>query len=115
MNLKNRLFGFSTKDLYLAQLTKKYDYTKKGITYYGVKSLTPRKFVLVRKYSDYSFDLYKDIFTKSKYHIAYDDSFPSNGTIIVQNLRPVVSNKKRIKYKDAEKILKTKNTVYIKK
>lgn len=45
----------------------------------------------------------------------YDYYYPEDGVIIVSDLEPIISNKNRIKYKDAEEILKTKNMVYIKK
>ena len=56
----------------------------------------------------------KDVFTGSTYAL-YFCGVTSNDIILANNLVPVVSNKKVIKYKDAEEILKTNNSVIIKK
>lgn len=113
MNIKNKLFGFSTKNLYLAEIKRKmhrYDYN--DVRWYGLRSFNPPKYVLVRKKETYD---YSDIFTKTNYSTYYTDFFPEDDELVLSNLFPIVSNKRRIKYKDTEEILKTKNATYIKK
>ncbi len=73
--------------------------------------LISSKFVLVK---DMGNDSYKDIFTKTNYGMRHDYYYPVVGTVLVYNLVPIISTKRRIKYKDAEEILRTKNTLYIK-
>ncbi len=109
MSIKNRLFGFSTKNLYVAELMRKEKVDKMHTT---LTSFIPKKFVLVK---NIEYNSYKDVFTKTNYGMKHDYYSPMVGTILVQNLSPIISTKRRIKYKDAEGILKTKNTVYIKK
>lgn len=110
MNLINKLFGFKTKNLYLGKLKYSVSYVKNGENWYGIRTYSPNKYVLVRKKE---YDLYTDIFTKSEYP-SRGKSLCHNKKVMVDDLNPIVSNKRRIKYKDAEEILKTKNTIYIK-
>lgn len=112
MSIKNKLFGFNTKNLCLAELKWKVHYYDAGVRWHGIRSFNPRKYVLVRKKAGYD---YVDIFTNTIYSTYYDDFTPKNNELVLSILSPVISNKKRIKYKDAEEILKTKNTLYIKK
>lgn len=59
-------------------------------------------------------DGYKDILGKKIYKdfiLPMDDK----GTVIVEIISAVNNSEKKIKYKDAKKILEAKNSVYIKK
>lgn len=105
MNLINKMIGFKTKNLYLAQIVYIAPYEKNDRICIRASKFTPGKYVLVRKKSSYK---YVDVFTKSKYVLDYDEFF-------VDDLIPIIYNKARIKYKDAEEILKTNNSVMIKK
>lgn len=111
MSIKNKLFGFNTKNMCLAEVKWKMHYYDNGVRWYGLRSFNPKKYVLVRKGAGYN---YVDIFTNTIYSTYYSDFTPEDKELVLTNLFPVVSNKRRIKYKDAEEILKTKNTVYIK-
>ena len=113
MNIKNKLFGFSTKGLCLAEVKYKiHRYDDCGDRLYGLRSFNPKKYVLVRKNEVHD---YVDIFTKTNYSTYYSDYFPEDNELVLSVLSPVISNKRRIKYKDAERILETKNIVLIKK
>lgn len=124
--LINKMIGFKTKDLYLAELGI-YEkvcvgvdgsYTSlTGNTYpnyvYSVKcnSFELPKYVICRKESSHE---YIDIFTRSKYE-KYNYKLHRDGDILIKDIEPIISNKSRIKYKDAEGILETRNTLVIKK
>ena len=123
--LINKMIGFKTKDLYIAELGKYKkvcigvdgSYTSlTGNTYpncvYNVKcnSFALPKYIICKKESDYE---YIDIFTGSIYE-KYNHGLYSDGDILIKNIEPIISNKSRIKYKDAEGILETKNTLVIK-
>lgn len=120
-DIKNKLFGFSTKDLYLAELVRyeeklfydKYFFT---LTDNYAYHLEPRKYIIARKtYKGYD-PKFSDVFTGSLYNVwGVDASALKNKEIVAAPISPIISNKKRIKYKDAEEILYTKNTTYIKK
>ena len=111
MNLKNKIFGFKTKNLYIGELRYGITYRDNVYIYYGIRSYEPKKYILVRK-NDIS--LYTDVFTGSDYDKYNGDNCNIVNETVVDKLEPVVSNKKRIKYKDAEEILKTKNPAFIK-
>lgn len=111
MNIFNKIFGISTKNLYLGRLaTQSSRWIMWGHWEVTYRRTMPSKYVLVRKKE---YRTYKDIFIKSKYELA--NECIHDGATVVCDLEPIVSNKGRIKYKDADKILKTKNPVYIKK
>lgn len=112
MSLKNRIFGFKTKNLYIGELRHGISYENNGHTWYGIRSYQPKKYVLVRTTR---YKLYTDVFTGSVYDQYDGDKYTIVNKNVVDKLNPIVSNKKRIKFKDAEEILKTKNTVFIKK
>lgn len=113
MVLINKVFGFSTKDLYLVELLR-YEYNKSNDLSTWYRS-NPRKCIIARKKDD-DFIEFIDVFTKSSYHIYKPDDYELNsGEIVAKPISPIVSSKSRIKYKDAEKILHTKNTTYIKR
>lgn len=112
MSLKNRIFGFKTKNLYIGELRHGITYVDNGHKWYGIRSYKPKKYVLVRR-TEYK--SYTDVFTGSNYEQYDGDKYTIVNKSVVDELNPIVSNKKRIKYKDAEEILKTKNTVFIKK
>lgn len=117
MKIINKLFGFKTKNLYLAEVKKKIHYYDDfGARWYGVRPFDPRKYVLVRKKSEYNFEHeYNDIFTNTCYSTYYDDYTPMDNESVLSILSPAISSKPRITYKDAEKILLEKNGVYFKK
>lgn len=118
MKFINKVFGFSTKNLYLAELVLQMPGEKHiyGVVYGIPRSFYHSKYVLVRKnkkkYSVYY--KYKDVFTGSTYLAFGDDIMNGWRKITAYDPVPIVSNKRRIRYKDAEKILKEKNSVYIK-
>ena len=111
MNLKNRIFGFKTKNLYIGELRYGISYRDKVYIYYGIRSYEPKRYIIVRKNE---LLLYTDVFTGSDYSRYKGDKFTIVNENVIDKLNPIVSNKKRIKYKDAEEILKTKNPVFIK-
>lgn len=102
----------STENLYLAQLA----------TYSSIvgndrhfKKSNPPKYVLARKmFDDFNSMIYKDLFTNTQYH-QYSYYAVKQGDVVVHSLEPIISDKQTITYYDADKILKTKNSVYIKK
>ena len=59
MNLKNRIFGFKAKNLYIGELRYGITYRDNGITWYGLRSYQPKKYILVRKNE---LLLYTDVF-----------------------------------------------------
>lgn len=73
-------------------------------------SLMPNKYVLVRKTSD---GKYKDQKDSSKYVLSSKSHRVDEIGVI--DLEPIISDEQTITYYDADKILKTKNSVYIKK
>lgn len=98
-----------TKNLYCAELVKNEEtyfqngnISLKGIPFY------PRKYILVRK-KVYDDDKYKDIFTKSSYRL-FGDICSQNEMIVICDLVPACTNKKYIKYKDADKIFENLNS-----
>lgn len=125
--LINKMIGFKTKDLYLAELgiyekvrvgeDGYFKNTLTGNTYpnyvYNVKcySFELPKYIICKKESKHEFT---DVFTGSKYE-KYTYSFYDDGDILIKDLEPIVSNRSRISYKDAEEMLETKNTLVIKK
>ena len=113
MSLNKKIFGFKTKNLCLAEVKYKiHRYDDYGIRWYGLRSFNPKKYVLVRKKDKNN---YVDIFTKTSYSTYYCDYTTEDNELVLSISYPVISNKRRIKYKDAEEILKTANTVLIKK
>lgn len=118
MKLKDKLFGFSTKDLYLAELILyegKYAGIYDGKWKYNTTTyrFQPEKYIIARKESTIEHK-FIDIFTGSSFYDFNNCSLEFTG-IVAAPISPIISNKKRIKYKDAEKILHTKNTTYIKR
>ena len=112
MKLINKLFGFSTKNLYLGELkTYKESYKGGGIYRYRLYSFDTPKYILGKKWGLYSL---REIFNHSIYNTK-GSSFVESGDIIVDDLVPIITTEKRISYKDAEEILKTKNCYYMKK
>ena len=112
MNMFEKIFGIKTKNLYLARLAiQKSKWVCWGTWEVTYKRAMPPKYVLVRR-NEYSCT-YEDIFVKSEYELA--NECIHDGEAVVCDLIPVISNKSRIKYKDAEEMLKSKNSVYIKK
>ena len=92
--LVNKLVGFKTKDLYLAELGVYNSVYVGGIglnaTYkINCFSYKPPKYILCRKIFQ---DSYFDVFTKSEYE-KYDDSYHDNGEVLVKKISPIVSNK----------------------
>ncbi len=117
-DIKNKLFGFSTKDLYLAELIiyeSKYAGIYDGKWKYNTTTcrFQPEKYIIARKESGIEHK-FIDIFTGSSFDDFNNCSLEFTG-IVAAPVSPIISNKKRIKYKDAEEILYTKNTTYIKK
>ena len=117
--LVNKLVGFKTKNLYLAELgvyKKRYVGGKGLYETFEVKcySFNQPKYIVCRKKKYETHERYKDVFTGSKYR-KYNNRYYEYGDVLVKKLEPIVSNKGRIKYKDAEKILEEKNTLYIKR
>lgn len=113
MPLINKVFGFSTKDLYLVELVRyEYEESKELVTWYRSN---PRKCIIARKKGD-NFPVFIDVFTKSSYR-DYESNLlkVKDEEVVAKIISPFISNKRRIKYKDAEKILYTKNTTYIEK
>lgn len=112
MKLINKIFGFSTKNLYLGELkVYKDSYIGNGIYRYRVYSFDTPKYILGKKWGLYSL---KDVFNHSVYNTK-SSSFSDNGDIIVDDLVPIITPEKRISYKDAEELLKSKNCYYKKK
>lgn len=118
MRLINKIFGFSTRDLYLVELLR-YDRVLRSEFYdswshYWYK-FEPRKYIIARKKDTLRVD-FEDVFTGSTYpNYKTNTRECDNGKTVAKIVSPFVSNKRRIKYKDAEEILKSKNTVLIKK
>lgn len=118
MSLKNRIFGFKTKDLYLLRY-----YVLQDVQYeagdtildsgYSYIIKPTGEYVLARKtHKAYEEPTFIDIFTGTTHNTKID--FPKNGQIISKPISPIIANKGRINYKDAQEILKTKNAVLIK-
>lgn len=102
----------STENLYLAQLAT-FDSILGNDRKF--KKSNPPKYVLVRKMSDDRNDIiYKDLFTNTQYN-QYSYYAIKQGDVVVHSLEPIISDEQTITYYDADKILKTKNSVYIKK
>lgn len=112
MKLINKIFGFSTKNLYLGELkVYKDSYIGNGIYRYHVYSFDTPKYILGKKWGLYSL---RDVFNHSV-HNTKGSSFAESGDIIVDDLVPIITSEKRISYKDAEELLKSKNCYYKKK
>lgn len=69
-------------------------------------NLVPETYVLVRQQCFSLF--FKDIFTETKY--LHFKKRLGNEIIVARLISPIISNQERISYKDAEEILRTKNT-----
>lgn len=111
--IRNNL-GISTKDLYCAELVtyhEKYDRLYKKSIF--AEQLVPRRFILVKKVKKDWYYMYKDVFTGSKYNL-YGDGKCERNNIVVYNLLPACTSKKRIKYKDAEELFENINISYLK-
>lgn len=112
MKLIKKLFGFSTKNLYLGELkTYKESYVGDGKYRYHVCSFDTPKYILGKKWGLYSL---RELFNHSIYNTV-GSSFAESGDIVVDDLVPIITPEKRISYKDAEEILETKNCYYKKK
>ena len=118
MNLTKKIFGFKTKDLYLLRY-----YVLQNVQFeagdtildsgYSYIMKPTGEYVLARKtHKAYEGPTFIDIFTGTTHNTKID--FPENGQIISKPISPIIANKERIKYKDAQEILKTKNTVLVK-
>ena len=113
--LIHKIIGFKTKDLYLGELVI-YRYKTKSIgriSDYYFDSFRQPKFALVKVNTNFYGTKYKNIFTNQKYRTLTDYDNVS-GHVVVEHLEPIITNKSRITYKDAEKILEEKNTLCIK-
>jgi len=99
-----------TKNLYCAELVKNDETYLQHKTLIKAIPFNPRKYTLVRKKEyGYKDNKYKDIFTKSSYYL-FGDFHTQDQSIVINNLVPVCTNKKYIKYKDADKIFEDLNT-----
>ncbi|MEG2351159.1 MAG: hypothetical protein RSB54_00565, partial [Bacilli bacterium] len=106
MMILKKIFGLKTKDLFLAELVIgkiKYDNETKR----GIKSFSPKRYVLVKKEGND----YEDVLTYSKYKF-YKNCYVTNDEMVVANLEPIITEKKRINYKDADKMFKTTDCSY---
>jgi hypothetical protein len=109
MKLINKIFGFSTQDLYLVELLR-YDRVLRSEFYdswshYWYK-FEPRKYIIARKKDTLRVD-FEDVFTGFTYPNYKTNTLEcDNGKTVAKIVSPFVSNKRRIK---------SKNTVLIKK
>ena len=114
MKIVKKLFGISTKNLYLLRY-----YVIRNVEFYRGETLwdsgheynlvATDNYVLARKKGE----KYVDAFTGTKHND--DIVWPKNGAIVAKVISPIITTSNRIKYKDAEEILETKNTLVIKK
>lgn len=106
MNFFKKVFGIKTKDLYLAKLAKTEEVKYYGYSMYTTiySVLVPNKYVLVRKTSN---DKYKDQKNGSKYTLSSNSHHVDE--VGVTDLEPILSEKRRISYKDAMDLLEEKN------
>ncbi len=98
----------NTKNLYIAEIGKfniRYDCDcEKAVA----TSYSPPKYVLIKKNI---FNNYSDVFSKRKYmsfNKASRKFFCDNIDVVVCGMEPLIISKRRISYKDAEKILNKK-------
>lgn len=99
----NKVFGFKTNTLYLAELViQRKEYTADDVKVIS-ESFNPKKFALVRN----MFIGYNDIFTQSYYSILGETN--REGEVVVTNLSPLVTINKRLSYNDAVKMLEDAN------
>lgn len=115
MSLFYRYFGIKKEKAYLVQLAKigitvKNEEGKYESEYFY---LIPRKYVVVRK--TIKADLYKDIKGNKKYRQISDKRVDTPGTVVIIDKQPIEIEKKRITYKDAQKIRKTGCYIYYKR
>ncbi len=111
MNVRDKLFGISTKNLYIGQLTSqiiKYD-VMTNVTDYSV--LKPKgNYVLVKQKNKLleSKSLrrkkYKDTFSHSTYNPFNQIGNLPNETVVIP-VRKIIVKQKRIKYKDAQMLI----------
>ena len=104
MYLKDKIFGISTKNLYIGQLAKQYvRYKSGGVTY--TAELYNKNYVLVRQKDKYwDQKQYKDVFTSSVYN-KINQFENEDHEIVVVPVKAVNIGKKRIKYHDAELLI----------
>ena len=97
MYLKDKIFGISTKNLYIGQLAKQYVRCKSGgITSYTAE-LHKKNYVLVRqKDKSWNQKQYKDVLTSSVYN-KINQYGNEDHEIVVVPVRAVNIGKKRIK------------------
>lgn len=115
MKLFYRYFGIKKEKAYLAQLAKigitikNPDGTYNPEFFYFI----PRRYVVVRK--TIKENLYKDIKGNKKYRQISDERLDTPGAVVIIDKQPIEIEKKRITYKDAQKIRKTGCDIYYKK
>lgn len=103
-----QVFGIQTKNLYLGVLrihTQKW--VDWGKTLHSYTSFEPPQFILVRKNTKEIFTSYTDVFTNKKYNGL--NPALEHGEIGVDIIKPISSNKARMGYKEAQKVLATYN------
>lgn len=114
MKLIKKLFGISTKNLYLLRY-----YVYDNVKFYSDGTIwnsgyeynmrDTDNYVLARE----KYGKYVDVFTNTKHNTRVD--YPSNGDIAARVVSPIITANGRISYKDAEEILETKNCYHKKK
>lgn len=115
MDLFKKIVGIKTKDLYLAELAKigitlkNPDGTYNPEFFYFI----PRRYVIVRKMNKK--DIYKDVKRRKSYRQISGQRLDSPGTVVIVNMNLIEFDRKRVSYKDIDKIEKQRTYVYVKK
>lgn len=115
MNLLKKIIGIKTNDLYLAELAKigitlkNQDGTYNPAFFYFI----PRQYVVVRKMNKK--DIYKDVRRRKSYRQISNKRLDSPGTVVIVNTNLIEFDRKRVSYKDIDKIEKQRTYVYVKK
>lgn len=115
MRLFYKYFGIKKEKAYLAQLAQIGITVKNQEGKYEAEFFyfIPRKYVVVRK--TIKADVYKDIKGNKKYRQISDERIDTPGTVVIIDKQPINIDKKRITYKDAQKIRKTGCDIYYKR